>query len=62
MGKKPKSMAALNDKWTPSYTRKPGPGKEKETFRECNILTFDPAQKYYSKVIHRKEVKHSNGQ
>ena len=26
------------------------------------ILTFDPAQKYYSKVIHRKEVTHSNGQ
>ena len=22
----------------------------------------DPAQKYYSKVIHRKEVTHSNGQ
>ena len=22
----------------------------------CYILTFDPAQKYYSKVIHRKEV------
>ena len=29
---------------------------------ECYILTFDPAQKYYSKVIHRKEVTHSNGQ
>ena len=28
----------------------------------CYILTFDPAQKYYSKVIHRKEVTHSNGQ
>ena len=29
---------------------------------ECYILTFDPAKKYYSKVIHRKEVTHSNGQ
>ena len=29
---------------------------------QCYILTFDPAQKYYSKVIHRKEVTHSNGQ
>ena len=29
---------------------------------KCYILTFDPAQKYYSKVIHRKEVTHSNGQ
>ena len=28
----------------------------------CNILTFDPAQKCYSKVMHRKEVTHSNGQ
>ena len=28
----------------------------------CYILTFNPAQKYYSKVIHRKEVTHSNGQ
>ena len=28
----------------------------------CNILTFAPAQKCYSKVIHRKEVTHSNGQ
>ena len=28
----------------------------------CYILTFDPAQKYYSKVIHRKEVTHSKGQ
>ena len=28
----------------------------------CYILTFDPGQKYYSKVIHRKEVTHSNGQ
>ena len=28
----------------------------------CYILTFDPAQKCYSKVIHRKEVTHSNGQ
>ena len=28
----------------------------------CYILTFDPAPKYYSKVIHRKEVTHSNGQ
>ena len=28
----------------------------------CYILTFDPAQKYYSKVMHRKEVTHSNGQ
>ena len=28
----------------------------------CYILTFDLAQKYYSKVIHRKEVTHSNGQ
>ena len=28
----------------------------------CYILTFDPAQKYYSKVIHRKEMTHSNGQ
>ena len=29
---------------------------------EYYILTFDPAQKCYSKVIHRKEVTHSNGQ
>ena len=28
----------------------------------CYILTFDPAQKCNSKVIHRKEVTHSNGQ
>ena len=28
----------------------------------CYILTFDLAQKYYSKVIHRKEVTNSNGQ
>ena len=28
--------------------------------RYCYILTLDPAQKYYSKVIHRKEVTHSN--
>ena len=28
----------------------------------CYILTFAPAQKCYSKVIHRKEVTHSNGQ
>ena len=28
----------------------------------CYILTFDPAQKCYSKVIHQKEVTHSNGQ
>ena len=28
----------------------------------CNILTFDPAQKCYSKVMHWKEVTHSNGQ
>ena len=28
----------------------------------CYILTFDPAQKYYSKVMHWKEVTHSNGQ
>ena len=28
----------------------------------CYILTFDPAQKYISKVIHRKEVTHSSGQ
>ena len=28
----------------------------------CNILTFDPAQKCYSNVMHRKEVTHSNGQ
>ena len=28
----------------------------------CNILTFDPAQKCYSKVMHRKEVTHSNSQ
>ena len=28
----------------------------------CNILTFNPAQKCYSKVMHRKEVTHSNGQ
>ena len=27
----------------------------------CNILTFDPAQKCYSKVMHWKEVTHSNG-
>ena len=26
------------------------------------FLPFDPAQKCYSKVIHRKEVTHSNGQ
>ena len=31
-------------------------------YRYCYILTFDPAQKYYSKVIHQKEVTHSNGQ
>ena len=29
---------------------------------KCYILIFDPAQKYYSKVIHQKEVTHSNGQ
>ena len=29
---------------------------------KCNILTFDPAQKCYSKVMHRKELTHSNGQ
>ena len=29
---------------------------------ECYILTFDPAEKYYSELIHRKEVTHSNGQ
>ena len=28
----------------------------------CYILTFDPAQKYYSKVMHWKEVTHFNGQ
>ena len=28
----------------------------------CYILTLAPAQKCYSKVIHRKEVTHSNGQ
>ena len=28
----------------------------------CYILTLDPAQKCYSKVIHRKEVTRSNGQ
>ena len=28
----------------------------------CNILTFDPAQKCYFKVMHQKEVTHSNGQ
>ena len=27
----------------------------------CNILTFEPGQKCYSKVMHRKEVTHSNG-
>ena len=27
----------------------------------CCILTFDPAQKCHSKVMHRKEVTHSNG-
>ena len=32
-----------------------------ETYK-CNIFTFDPAQKCYSKVMHRKEVTHSNGQ
>ena len=31
-------------------------------FCQCYILTFDPAPKYDSKVIHRKEVTHSNGQ
>ena len=40
---------------------------DREKWREmvrdiCNILTFAPAQKCYSKVIHRKEVTHSNGQ
>ena len=30
--------------------------------RHCYILTHAPAQKCYSKVIHRKEVTHSNGQ
>ena len=29
---------------------------------QCYILTFDPAQKCYSKVMHRQEVTHSNGQ
>ena len=29
--------------------------------RSCNVLTFDPAQKCYSKVMHRKEVTQSNG-
>ena len=28
----------------------------------CYVLTFAPAQKCYSKVIHWKEVTHSNGQ
>ena len=29
----------------------------------CYVLTFDPApKKCYSKVMHRKEVTHSNGQ
>ena len=28
----------------------------------CYILTLALAQKCYSKVIHRKEVTHSNGQ
>ncbi len=28
----------------------------------CYILTLAPAQKCYSKVIHRKEVTHFNGQ
>ena len=27
----------------------------------CNILTFEPGQKCHSKVMHRKEVTHSNG-
>ena len=29
---------------------------------KCYVLTFDPAQKCYSKVMHRKEVTHSNSQ
>ena len=30
--------------------------------KKCCVLTFDPAQKCYSKVMHRKEVTHSNAQ
>ena len=29
---------------------------------KCYVLTFDPAPKCYSKMMHRKEVTHSNGQ
>ena len=29
--------------------------------RICCILAFDPAKKCYSKVMHRKEVTHSDG-
>ena len=32
------------------------------SYSSCYVLTFDPAQKCYSKVMHRKEVTHSNGQ
>ena len=34
----------------------------KSKISHCSVLTFDPAQKCYSKVMHRKEVTHSNGQ
>ena len=37
--------------WTPTHGR-----------AKCYILTLAPAQKCYSKVIHRKEVTHSNDQ
>ena len=48
-------------------------GDEREEKSTCGILKNNlrmdvifwplaPAQKYYSKVIHRKEVTHSNGQ
>ena len=46
--------------WTPAH----GKAKAGRLARKyiCYILTFDPVQKCYSKVIHRKEVTHSNGQ
>ena len=36
--------------------------RHKYNLWKCYILTLAPAQKYYSKVMHRKEVIHSNGQ
>ena len=44
-----------------SHSYSSSPSDETEDYK-CYILTFDPAQKCYSKVMHRKEVTHSNGQ